>query len=100
MKCPHCGSEDISPAEREYTTDYPFWIALVAIFFLIGVLLLLFFILQLHPVIIILILVAALSKLLDTRSRSRRKSQKIEYICLKCDRRFIRRIPSSGEGKE
>ena len=97
MKCPHCGSEDVSPAEREYTTDYPFWVVLGVVFLLIGILLLLFFLLQLHPIIIILILVAVVSKLLDTRSRSRRKPQKIEYICLKCDRRFIRRKPSTGE---
>ncbi len=100
MKCPYCGSDDTSPAEREYASDYPFWIVIVIVFFLIGILLLLFFLLQLHPIIIILILVAVISKLLDTRSRSRRKSRKIEYICLTCDRRFIRRKPSSGEGGE
>jgi DNA-directed RNA polymerase subunit RPC12/RpoP len=97
MRCPYCGSENISPAEREYTNDYPFWIVLVAVFFLIGIMLLLFFFLQLHPIILILILVAALSKLLDTRSRTRRKTQKVEYICLSCERRFIRRKSSSGD---
>ena len=97
MKCPYCGSENTSPAEREYTTDYPFWMVLVAVFFLIGVMLLLFFFLQLHPVIMILILVAVITKLLDTRSRTRRKTQKIEYICLSCDRRFTQRKSSPGE---
>lgn len=97
MKCPYCGSENTSPAEREYTSDYPFWMVLVAVFFLIGVLLLLFFFLQLHPVIMILILVAVITKLLDTRSRARRKTQKIEYICLSCDGRFTQRKSSPGE---
>ena len=97
MKCPYCGSENTSPAEREFTTDYPFWMVLLVVFFLIGVMLLLFFFLQLHPVIMILILVAVITKLLDTRSRARRKIQKIEYICLSCDRRFIRRKSSLEE---
>ena len=91
MKCPHCGSEDISQAEREYTRDYPFWMVLVAVFFLIGGAFLLFLFLQLHPVILILILVAAVSWLLDTGKRRRRKILKTEYICLSCDRRFTSR---------
>jgi uncharacterized membrane protein len=91
MKCPFCGSENISPVEHEYTRDYPFWIVLVVAFSLIAILLLLFFLLQLHPVIIILVLVAVISKLLDTRKRHRRKIQKIEYICLQCDQRFVRK---------
>jgi len=91
MKCPHCGSEDISQAEREYTRDYPFWMVLAAVFFLIGGAFLLFLFLQLHPVILILILVAAVSWLLDTGKRRRRKIQKTEYICLSCDRRFTSR---------
>lgn len=90
MKCPFCGSQDVSPAESEYSKDYPFWIVLVTVFFLIVVLLLLFFLLQLHPVILILILVAVVSKLLDTRKRHKRKIQKTEYICLQCNQRFIR----------
>jgi len=91
MNCPHCGSEDISPAEQEYTRDYPFWMVLVAVFFLIGGAFLLFLFLQLHPVILILMLVAAISWLLDTGKRRRRKIQKTEYICLSCDRRFTSR---------
>lgn len=97
MRCPYCGSENVSPAEREYTTDYPFWTVLAGVFFLIGIMLLLFFFLQLHPVILILILVAVLSKLLERRSRVKRRTQKVEYICLSCERRFIRRKSSSGE---
>ncbi len=89
MKCPSCGSKNISPVEQEYKADYPFWIVLAVAFSLIGILLLLFFILQLHPVIIILVLVAVVSKLLDTRKRRKRKIQNIEYICLKCDHRFF-----------
>jgi uncharacterized membrane protein len=98
--CPYCGSVEISPAEREYTTDYPFWVVIGVVFLLIGILLLLFFLLQLHPVILILILVAVVSKLLDTRSRSRRKSQKVEFICLKCDQRFLGSKPLSRDEKE
>ncbi|MFQ6110079.1 MAG: hypothetical protein ACE5L7_11070 [Candidatus Aminicenantales bacterium] len=97
--CPYCGSERVSPAERDYTTDFPFWVVLAAAFVLIGAMLLLFFFLQLHPVILILISIGVLSKLLDTRSRSRRKIRRIEYICLECDRRFIqRKTPSQKEG--
>lgn len=88
MKCPRCGSEDISLAEREYTRDYPFWIVLVAVFVLIGGAFLLFLFLQLHPVILILISVAAISWLLDTGNRRRQKIQMKEYICLRCDQRF------------
>jgi len=97
MKCPSCGSENISPVEQEYKGDYPFWIVLVVVFSLIGVLLLFFFILQLHPVIIILVLVAVVSKLLDTRKRHKRKIQKIEYICLQCDQRFVGKRTESTE---
>jgi hypothetical protein len=35
--------------------------------------------------------VAAISWLLDTGKRRRRKIQKTEYICLSCDRRFTSR---------
>jgi hypothetical protein len=88
MTCPYCGSEDTSPAEREYTREYPFWVALAAVFVLVGGAFLLFIFLQLHPVILILILVAAISWLLDTGNRRRQKTKKTEYICLSCDRRF------------
>jgi uncharacterized membrane protein len=97
MKCPICGSQNISPAEHEYAKDYPFWIVLVIVFSLIAVLLLLFFLLQLHPVIVILILVAVVSKLLDTRKRHKRKIQKIQYICLQCDQRFVGKRTESTE---
>lgn len=95
VKCPHCGSTNVSPAERDYRTDYPFWTVLVAVFLLIGVMLILFFFLQLHPVILILILVAVVTKLLDTKSRAKRKFRKIEYICLNCEQRFTRQKSSS-----
>jgi hypothetical protein len=88
MTCPYCGSEDTSPAEREYTREYPFWVALATVFVLVGGAFLLFIFLQLHPVILILILVAAISWLLDTGNRRRQKTKKTEYICLSCDRRF------------
>jgi len=88
MTCPYCGSEDTSQAEREYGRDYPFWIALAAVFVLAGGVFLLFVFLQLHPVILILILVAVISWLLDTEKKRRQKTKKTEYICLSCDRRF------------
>lgn len=90
LVCPYCGSKDVSLAEREYARDYPFWMVLAAVFLLMGVAFLLFFLLQLHPVILILILVAAISKLLDAGKERKRKSLEAEYICLKCDRRFTR----------
>jgi hypothetical protein len=90
MNCPRCGSSDISPAEREYARDYPFWTVLAAVFILIGGAFLLFLFLQLHPMILILILVAAISWLLDAGNR-RRKISMTEYICLSCDQRFTRR---------
>jgi hypothetical protein len=92
MNCPYCGSENISQAERDYTHDYPFWIVLVAVFVLIGGAFLLFLFLQLHPVILVLISIAAISWLLDTGNRHRQKIQKTEYICLSCDQRFKRKI--------
>lgn len=92
MKCPRCESEDISPAERDYTRDYPFWIVLATVFILIGGAFLFFLFLQLHPVILILISVAAISWLLDTGNRRRQKIQMTEYICLKCDQRFKVRL--------
>ena len=95
MKCPRCGSEDISPAEREYTRDYPFWIVLATVFILMGGAFLLFLFLQLHPVILILISVAAISWLLDTGNRRRQKIQMTEYICLRCDQRFKK---NNGDG--
>ncbi len=95
MVCPYCGSGDISLAERDYAHDYPFWMVLAAVFVLLGIAFLLFFLLQLHPVILVLILIAALSKLLDAGTKRRKKAHKKEYICLKCDRRFTRPKPGS-----
>jgi hypothetical protein len=91
VNCPRCGSEEVAPAERDYTRDYPFWIVLAVVFVLIGGSFLLFLFLQLHPVILILVAVAAISWLLDTGNRRRRKIRMTEYICLSCDHRFKRR---------
>jgi hypothetical protein len=88
MRCPFCGSENTSPAESEYTHEYSFWLALVAVLVLLGGAFLLFLFLQLHPVILILLAIAGVSWLLDTGNRRRRQREKTEYICLKCDRRF------------
>ncbi len=85
--CPYCSSKNISPAEKEYKTDFTFLFALTVVFILIGTALAVFFLLQLHPIIIILTLVAIITKLMDTAARKRRR-KKVEYICLDCDRRF------------
>jgi DNA-directed RNA polymerase subunit RPC12/RpoP len=95
LRCPSCGSENIAPAEKEYAHDYPFWMVLAAVFILLGVAFLLFFLLQLHPVLLILILVAAVSKLLDAGNKRRQKSRRTEYICLNCETRFSRRKSGS-----
>lgn len=57
-------------------------------FILIGAGLALFFLLQLHPVILILIIVAIVTKLLDTTVRKSRRRKKVEYICPDCDQRL------------
>jgi hypothetical protein len=62
----------------------------VVVFVLIGGGFLLFLFLQLHPVILILIAVAAISWLLDSGKRRKQKIHTTEYICLSCDRRFKR----------
>lgn len=95
LVCPSCGSEDISPAEKDYAHDYPFWMVLAAVFVLLGIAFLLFFLLQLHPVLLVLILVAAVSKLLDAGNKRRQKARQIEYVCLNCEARFSRRKPGS-----
>jgi hypothetical protein len=82
---------DISPAEKDYAQDYPFWMVLAAAFILLAIAFLLFFLLQLHPVLLILILIAAVSKLLDAGNKRRQKSRQIQYICLSCEKRFSRR---------
>lgn len=88
--CPRCRSENISPAESEFRTEYPFWTALAVVLLLIGVLLVLFIFLQLHPVIMILLLIAVVSRLLDKHSHPKKSIKKTEYVCLDCDHRFVR----------
>ncbi|MBS3818343.1 hypothetical protein KGY73_02400 [bacterium] len=86
--CPHCGSDNILPVEREYKTDYPLTIVIISVFFLIGAGFLLFFLLQLNSIILILILIGLTAKLLEKKSHSRKKIIDKEYLCLQCDRRF------------
>ncbi|MFC2158574.1 hypothetical protein ACFLT9_12125 [Acidobacteriota bacterium] len=88
--CPLCGSDNISPMEHDYKTEYPFWIVLVVVFLLIGGLVALFLFLQLHPVIMILLVVAVVSKILEMSGKSRKKAREIEYLCISCNSRFIR----------
>lgn len=94
MNCPRCGSPEISPSERDFARDYSFWVVLAAVFALMAGAFLFFLFLQLHPVILVLIAVAAVSWLLDTGKRRRKKTQATEYICLSCDHRFKRRKTS------
>ncbi|MEA2005500.1 MAG: hypothetical protein U9O50_04480 [Acidobacteriota bacterium] len=86
--CPNCCSDNIAPLEHEYKTEYPFWMVFVAGFFFLAVLFLLFFLLQLHPIIIILVAIAVVSKLLSLKRGRKKTTKKIEYICLDCDHRF------------
>ena len=88
--CPRCRTENISPAESEFKAEYPFWTALAAVLLLIGVLLFLFIFLQHHPVIMILLLIAIVSRLLDKRSHPKKNIKKVEYVCLDCNHRFVR----------
>jgi len=86
--CPKCRSDNIAPVEHEHKTEYPFWMVFIAVFFFLAVLFLLFLFLQLHPIIIILLAIAAVSKLLGLERRTKKKAKKIEYICLDCNHRF------------
>lgn len=88
--CPLCGSDNISPMEHDYKTEYPFWIVLIVVFLLIGGLVALVLFLQLHPVIMILLVVAVVSKFLEMSGKSRKKAREVEYLCMSCDSRFIR----------
>jgi hypothetical protein len=97
--CPVCGSDNVSPAEREYTSDFSIWTVFLAVFLLLSLAFVLFFFLQLHPVIILLLAIAAVSKLLETSSR-KKKTRKIEYICLDCKKRFIKNRPENSGKKE
>jgi peptidoglycan/LPS O-acetylase OafA/YrhL len=89
--CPQCGTDNIAPAEQEYTTEYPLWTVFIAIFFFIAIFLIIFFFLQLHPVIMILLVIAVVSKLLSLKSSHKKKAKKVEYICLECEHRFSRK---------
>ncbi|MEA3421575.1 MAG: hypothetical protein U9Q97_07870 [Acidobacteriota bacterium] len=86
--CPYCGSDNIASAEQEFKTDYPFWIVLVAVFLLLGVAGTVFILLQLHPVILILVLIAIATALLNTKSHRKKRAKKNEFICLDCEKRF------------
>jgi hypothetical protein len=88
LRCPRCGSRNIAPAEREFKTDYPFWIVLVVALALLCTAVAVFLLLQLHPVILILVVIAIVSALLDTKSRRKKKAEKREFICLDCEKRF------------
>lgn len=86
--CPVCGSSNVAPAEKEFKSDYPLSVALIVViaFFLLA--LALFFLLQLHPVILILVSVAVVSWFLKSQLSSPSSPKKIDFICLECDHRF------------
>jgi len=84
--CPYCGSDNIASAEQEFKTDYPLWIILVALFLLLGVAGTIFILLQLHPVILILVLIAIATALLNTKSHRKKSAKKNEFICLDCEK--------------
>lgn len=88
--CPHCGSDNILPVEKEYKYDYSFTVVLISVFLLIGAGFLLFFLLQLNSIIPILLLIAVVSKLLTKKSSTPKKIVVKEYLCLDCDRSFKR----------
>lgn len=88
ISCPRCGSSNVAEAEQEFTRDYPFSVALIVVFLVFGLALGLFFLLQLHPVILILIVLGSISWLLKTRPHRYRKKPAKELICLDCDHRF------------
>lgn len=86
--CPVCRSENIRPSEREFKTEYSFLTVLAAVFFLICILCVLFFVIQLHPVIIILLGIALVTKGLEWLRRPAGKTEHVEMICLHCRHRF------------
>ena len=86
-KCPRCASDNTSPAERRFISDYPFWMVLVFVLGLLVFLFAVFLLLQLHPVILILVVVAVISRLIRGRGESK-KTEKKEYLCLDCQKRF------------
>jgi len=86
--CPYCGSDNIASAEQEFKTDYPFWIVLIAVFLLLGAAGAAFILLQLHPIILILVLIAIATALLNTKSHRKKRAKKNEFICLDCEKRF------------
>ncbi|MFW6160436.1 MAG: hypothetical protein ACOC57_04770 [Acidobacteriota bacterium] len=99
MPCPRCGSDNISPAERDYQSDYPFAIVLAVAFLLLGGALAAFFLLQLHPVILILVILAVAGRLLKERPR-RPKERVEEYICLDCRKRWKEKVLVKGVSSE
>jgi len=97
ISCPQCGSLNVAEAEKEFSRDYPFSVVLILVFVLFGLVLFLFFLLQLHPVILILVLVAGISWLLKAHRQSPRKKQKKEFICLDCEHRFREKLDFPGK---
>lgn len=86
--CPRCGSDNISKAEREYKSDYSFGIVLAVAFVILAGALTAFFLLQLHPVILILVVLAVAGKILKSNPGRRPKESEDEYICLDCRKRW------------
>ena len=91
-RCPVCRSDDVRPVEQEFKNDYSFLTVLAAVFFLILILDLSFFVIQLHPIIIILLGIALVTKGLDWLRRPNRTSESEEMICLQCQHRFQKEV--------
>jgi hypothetical protein len=88
IHCPACKSDNISTAEQEFKTEYSFLTVLAAVFFLIIIMGVLFFVIQLHPVIIILLGIALVTKGLGWLRRPSGGTECAEMICLHCRHRF------------
>jgi hypothetical protein len=95
--CPACGSANVAPAEKEFKSDYPLSVALIVviIFFLLGFAL--FFLLQLHPVILILVGVAVVSWFLKSQFGPSGPPENIDFICLDCEHRFQVHVAKTRE---
>jgi hypothetical protein len=88
IRCPVCRSDNVRPAERDFKTDYSILTALAAVFFLLILLALFLFVIHLHPVIIILLVIALVTRGLEWLRKPGEKKERVEMLCLNCKFRF------------